>query len=123
MKKRQSLSVIFLILAIIVVILFSFLVFKLYPFPKEEITEEPEVNETVEEEAVEDKDNGFCEDSDKGIFKHIRGTVRYTNKNFEFIDYCKSGKVLKEYYCKNEKSVSSKIFNCKKACINGICVV
>jgi len=65
---------------------------------------------------------GLCSDTDNGLNYNITGTAKYENRDVLYTDYCFSELKVKEYYCKTELNLKTKIYQCPNGCQNGACI-
>lgn len=68
-----------------------------------------------------------CSDSDSGLSLYVKGTCSYKTGpkgegTSQKTDYCKSGYVLMEFYCSNDRYCLAKEYTCSDACIDGACM-
>ena len=68
-----------------------------------------------------------CSETDDGLQKDVAGKVTYQYRNRTpkvYEDKCKWGdqRVI-EYYCKDNKKVGRKVYDCDEGCVNGACIV
>jgi len=66
---------------------------------------------------------GSCEENDYGINVDMRGTTigKTATNTISVTDYCRSDKILIEYWCEDNTIKSSPI-ECKNQCVNGACI-
>lgn len=63
-----------------------------------------------------------CYDTDSGLNYFERGSVRFENRDYSYIDECISKLYVKEYYCFTDSRIKSKKYQCEKGCKDGACV-
>ena len=63
-----------------------------------------------------------CVDTDDGEDYYTKGQVVNSN-NQAYTDSCSDSRTLKEYFCGEDGTVQTKVFNCPEGCFNGACDV
>ena len=66
---------------------------------------------------------GKCTDSDSGKNIFVKGITKYTNRNYNYTDYCIQPGKIREHWCLFEDmAIRAKTFRCPGECIDGACV-
>ena len=64
-----------------------------------------------------------CTDSDNGTKYYVKGTV-IANSGFSGTDFCYAGtNYLQEYFCHEDKSGGTQVYECRYDCEEGACKV